>query len=100
MATLRTSQALREVSQYLRDPKRAVLFEEHTYMMMFGHYERRSWRHWAISPFCDMLAIRLGWGPSDLIDNLRVVMLMEAVGIGPQRYWRSPGWLRICPGCP
>ena len=55
-------------------------------MMMFGHYERRSWRHWAISPSRDILAICLGWGPSDLIDNLSIAMLMEAIGIGPQRY--------------
>ena len=86
MATLRTSQAIREVSQYLRDPERALSFEAYTYTMMFGHYERHSWRHWAISPSRDMLAIRLGWGPRDFIDNLRVAMLMEGVGIGPQRY--------------
>ena len=83
MATLRTSQALREVSQYLRDPKRALQFEEHTYTMMFGHYECSNWRYWAISPSRDMLAIHLGWGPCDLIDNLWIAMLMEAVGIGP-----------------
>ena len=86
MATSRRSQALREVSQYLRDPERALQFEEHTYRMMFGHYERRNWRYWAISPSRDMLAIRLVWGPDDLIDNLRIAMLMEAVGLGPQRY--------------
>ena len=54
--------------------------------MMFGHYEHRSWRHWAISPSRDMLAICLGWGLGDLIDNLKMAMLMEVVGIGPQRY--------------
>ena len=53
--------------------------------MMFGHYKRRSWRYWTISPSCDMLAICL-WGPDDLIDNIRIAILMEAVGIGPQRY--------------
>ena len=53
--------------------------------MTFGHYECRSWWHWAISPSRDMLAICL-WGPDDLIDNLRIAMLMEGVGIGPQRY--------------
>ena len=86
MVTLRTSQALCEVSQYLRDPERALHFEAYMYTMMFGHCERRSWRHWAISPSRDMLAIRLGWGPGDFIDNLRIAMLMEGVGIGPQRY--------------
>ena len=86
MATSRTSQALREVSQYLRDPQRALQFEEHTYKMMFGHYERCNWWYWAIGPSCDMLAICLGWGSCDLIDNLKIAMLMEAIGIGPQRY--------------
>ena len=86
MATSRTSQALCKVSKYLRDPKRAQLFESYMYTMMFGHYERRSWRHWAISTSRDMLAIRLGWGPCDFIDNLTIAMLMEGVGIGPHRY--------------
>ena len=39
-----------------------------------------------MSPSFDMLAIRLGWGPRDFIDNLKIAMLMEGVGIGPQRY--------------
>ena len=82
MATSRTSQALCKVSQYLRDLERALQFEEHTYTMMFGHYEHRSWRYWAISPSRDMLAIHLGWVPSDPIDNLKIAMLMEAIGIG------------------
>ena len=86
MATLRRSQALCEVSKYLRDPERALRFEAYTYTMMFGHYECHNWRYWAISPSRDMLAIRLGWGPRDFIDNLRIAMLMEGVGIGPQRY--------------
>ena len=33
-----------------------------------------------------MLAIFLGWGPEDVIENLKIAMLMEAVGQGPQRY--------------
>ena len=74
------------MSQYLRDPERALRFEAYTYTMMFGHYERHSWRHWAISPSRDMLAICL-WGPHDLIDNLRIAMLMEAMGIDLQRYY-------------
>ena len=53
---------------------------------MFGCYERDSWHYWAISPSRDMLAIRLAWGLDDVIENLRIAMLMEAVGQGPQRY--------------
>ena len=70
----------------MRDPERALHFEAYTYTMMFGCYERCNWRYWAISPSRDMLAIRLGWGPRDFIDNLRIAMLMEGLGIGPQRY--------------
>ena len=88
MATPGRSQALREVSQYLgvRGSDRALRLEERAYRSLFGRYERDSWHYWAISPSRDMLAICLGWGPDDLIDNLRIAMLMEAVGLGPQRY--------------
>ena len=54
--------------------------------MMLGHYERSNWQYWAISPSRDMLAICLVQGPCDFVDNLRIAMLMEAIGIGPQRY--------------
>ena len=55
------------------------------YTMMFGRYDCRNWQYWPISPSRDMLAICL-WGPDGPIDNLRIAMLMEAMGIGPQRY--------------
>ena len=55
------------------------------YTMMYGHYSHHNWRYWQLSPLRDMLAIHL-WGPLALIDNLWIAMLMEAVGIGPQRY--------------
>ena len=88
MATLRRSQALRKVSQYLvaQGSARALRFEERAYRSLFGRYERDSWRYWAISPSRDMLAICLAWGPDDVIENLRIAMLMEAIGHGPQRY--------------
>ena len=60
-------------------------FEDYTYTMMFGCYDHRNWQYWPISPSQDMLAIHL-WGLDDLIDNLWIAMLMEAVGIKPQRY--------------
>ena len=89
MATSRRSQALCKVSQYLGAPGsvRALRFEERAYRSLFGRYERDSWHYWAISPSRDMLAIRLGWGPDDVIENLRIAMLMEAVGQRPQRYY-------------
>ena len=55
------------------------------YTMMYGHYNHHNWQYWQLSPSWDMLAIHL-WGPLALIDNLRIAMLMEALGIGPQRY--------------
>ena len=89
MATSRRSQALRKVSQYLgaRGSDRALQLEERAYRSLFGHYERDSWRYWAISPSRDMLAILLAWGRDDVLENLRIAMLMEAVGQGPQRYY-------------
>ena len=86
MAALRTSQALQEMSQFLRDPQRALCFEDYTYTMMFGCYDCHNWQYWPINPSQDMLAIHL-WGPYDLIDNLWITMLMEAVGIKPHRYY-------------
>ena len=88
MATSRRSQALREVSQYLgaQGSARALRFEERAYRSLFGRYERDNWRYWTISPSRDLLAIRLSLGPSDVIENLGIAMMMEAVGQGPQRY--------------
>ena len=62
-----------------------VDFERHTYVMIFGHYSRRNWRHWQLSPSWDMLAIHFVSHLS-FLDNLRIAMLMESVGVGPQRY--------------
>ena len=88
MATSRRSRALREVSQYLgaRGSARALRFEECAYRSLFGRYERDNWRYWTISSSRDLLAIRLSLGPSDVIENLGIAMMMEAIGQGPQRY--------------
>ena len=86
MTTLRTSHALQEMSQILKDPQSLLHFERYTYTMMFGHYSCRNWQHWQLGPLWDMLAIHL-WGPLALIDNLWIAMLMEVVGVGgPQCY--------------
>ena len=53
--------------------------------MMFGHYSRRNWRYWQLNPTRDMLAIHFV-SPLSLLDNLHIAMLMESVGVGPQRY--------------
>ena len=86
MATWNASQALREVNQFLQgDPWSLFFFETHAYMEMFGHWRRRDGSLWQLSPSRDMLAIRL-WSPCTFSKNLRIAMLMEAVGQGPQRY--------------
>ena len=53
--------------------------------MMYGHYSCKNWRHWQLSPSLDMLAIQF-WDCYSFLDNLQIAMLMEAVGVGPQRY--------------
>ena len=86
MTTSRTSQALQEMSQILqRDPESLLSFERYTHTMMFGHYSRLNWQYWQLSPSRDMLAVHL-WGSLALIDNLRIAMVMEAIGVGPQQY--------------
>ena len=56
-------------------------FERHTYVMMFGHYSSRNWRHWQLSPSQGMLAIHF---VIHFLDNICIAMLMEAIGVGPQ----------------
>ena len=74
------------MSQILQQDSQSLLrFERYTYTMMFGHYSCRNWRYWQLNPLRDMLAIYL-WGPLALIDNFWIAMLMEAIGIRPQRY--------------
>ena len=80
MATSRRSQALHKVSQYLGAQGSERALQERAYRSLFGHYERDSGRYWAISPSWDMLAILLAWGCDDVLENLRIAMLMKAVG--------------------
>ena len=80
------SQALQKMSQILqRDSQSLIAFEQHTYVMMFVHYSRRNWRHWQLSPSWDMLAIHF-ISHLSFLDNFRIAMLMEAIGVGPQCY--------------
>ena len=85
MTAPNTSHALQEMSQILqRDPQDLLSFERYTYVMMFGYYHRRqNWWHWQLSPSWDMLPINF---VSHFLDNLCIAMLMEAIGVYPQRY--------------
>ena len=86
MTTPNTSQALQEMSQILqRDPESLIAFEQYIYVMMYGHYSRKNWRHWQLIPTRDILAIQF-CSHLSFLDNLQIDMLMEAVGVGPQRY--------------
>ena len=86
MTTPNASQALQEMSQILqRDPQSLISFERYTYVMMFGHYNRKNWRHWQLSPSWDMLAVHF-ISHLSFLDNLCIATLIEALGVGPQHY--------------
>ena len=54
-------------------------------MGMFGVWDCRNWRYLQLSLSRDMLAIQI-WDCCSFLGNLRIAMLMEVVGVGPQRY--------------
>ena len=86
MATPNESQALYEMSQILREDEWAGLsFEAHACMITFGYWGRGEGRIWRPNPSGDMVDVQL-LGHVSLLNNLRVAMLKEAVGMGPQRY--------------
>ena len=86
MAAPNASQALYEMSQILlSDPWETILFDIHAHMGMFGVWDCKNRSYWQLSPSRDMLAIRL-WDPRSFSGNLRIAMLMEAVGVGLQCY--------------
>ena len=67
------------------DPWNLFFFEVHAYMGMFGYWDRGDRSFWQLSPSRDMLVIQQ-WSPCTFSGNLRIAMLMEAVGLGPQCY--------------
>ena len=86
MAAPNASQALYEMSQILlSDPWETILFDIHAHRGMFGVWDHRDRSYLQLSPSRDMLAVWL-WTPCTFSRNLRIAMLMEAVGLGPQRY--------------
>ena len=81
-----TSHELQEMSQILqRDPQSLIVFEQCTYVMMYGPYNRKNQRHWQLNPTRDMLAVQL-LDCYFFLDNILISMLMEGVGAGPQCY--------------
>ena len=86
MTTPNASQALQGMCKILqRDPQNLIEFERYTYVMMYGHYNCKNWRHWQLNPTRDMLAIQF-CSHLSFLDNLWIALLMEAIGVGPQQY--------------
>ena len=51
-------------------------------MVTFGFWDPRGWEKWKLNPSKDMMAIHT-LGRHLLLKNLKLAMLMEAVGLGP-----------------
>ncbi len=62
-----------------------LFFDAHACMVTFGYWGRGLGRQWRPNPSKDMIDGQL-FGQESLLNNLRVTMLKEAVGLGPQRY--------------
>lgn len=86
MATPNESQALHEMSQILQGDWEAGLnFDIRASMVTFGFWRRGPGRQWRANPSGDMIDVQL-FGQEALLNNLRVSMLKEVVGMGPQKY--------------
>ena len=87
MSTPSELQALYEMSQILQgDPwARHLYFEVHAHKVTFGFWDPRGWENWKLNPSKDMMAIHT-LGHQFLLNNLKIAMIMEAVGLGSQRY--------------
>ena len=83
-------QALYELSQILTEDRWArESFEDH---LRVGQWGARSVRNngmnsgpWRTRPAGDITCVDLTWSPF-LLGSLRIAMLKETIGIGPQRY--------------
>ena len=62
-----------------------IVFEAHASMVTFGFWGGGLRGPWRSSPSGDMTSIQL-FGEYYLLNNIRVDMLKEVVGLGPQRY--------------
>ena len=86
MATPNQSQALYEMSQILNEDWWAgFVFEVHAHMVTFGYWGRSLTGPWRPNLVGYMVDVQL-FGQDSLLKNLRIAILKEAVGLGPQRY--------------
>ena len=86
MASPNQEQALYEMSQILQGDKEAREdFEYRACMATFGFWGPGSIGTWKSNLAKDMMCIEI-YGERYFFNNLKVAMLQEAVGIGPQRY--------------
>ena len=86
MASPNQEQALYEVSQILRGDEEARLnFERHASMRTLGFYNPNATEAWKSNPSRDITRIHLSRGVY-FVENIRLALLKEAVGLGPRRY--------------
>ena len=86
MANPTQAQAIHEISQYLQaDGNAREDFEDQAYIAAFRNWIMAYIGHWKINSSRTMTCIQLKeeW---PLYNNLRVAMIKEVVGLGPQRY--------------
>ena len=88
MANTNQDQALYEMSQMLEGDYVARLrFEQHIRASNFGNRRGGAFvGPWRTNPRGDITCIDLLWSPY-LLGSLRIAMLKEIIGIGPQRYY-------------
>ena len=86
MASLNQEQALYEVSQILQGDEEARLnFERHASIRTLGFYNPNSTVSSKSNPSRDITHIHLS-GAVYLVENIKLTLLKEAVGLGPWRY--------------
>ena len=86
MANSNQDQALYEMSQILQgDWEAGMVFKAHASMVTFGYLGGGMGGPWRSSLSDDMTSIHR-FGKSYLLKNIRLAMLKEVVGLGPQRY--------------
>ena len=94
MATSSQDQATYEISQILNgDEEARKRFERQAGLATFGFWGPDFLGPWKISPSRDLTCVQL-YGQFMFLQILKVVMLKEAIGLGPQKYcvalYRAP----------
>ena len=87
MDTNNQEQAFQEVGRYLQLNREArIHFTRRAQVDSFRDKIALQVQPWLINYSKSMTCVQLCTHPSDIVDNLEVALLMEAVGLGPSRY--------------